>query len=66
MGSGWVLTTILGSTHVVKQLSFSLLLSILTFDFDIILGLFFLVFGALTGYFWSWGRVQQLIWGLLM
>ena len=30
--------TVLGSTHVVEQLSFSLFLSILTFDFDLILG----------------------------
>ena len=30
--------TVLGSTHVVEQLSFSMLPSILTFDFDLILG----------------------------
>ena len=39
----------LGSAHVVKQLSFSMFLSILTFDFDLILGSFFLLFGALMG-----------------
>ena len=44
------LTTFLGSTHVVEQLSFSLFLSILTFDFDLILGSFF-TFWALTVYF---------------
>ena len=42
--------TVLGSTHVVEQLSFSVLPSILTFDFDLIL-VFFLLFGALIGYF---------------
>ena len=52
----------LGSTHVVEQLSFSLFLSISTFDFYSILGLF----GALMGYYWGWGRVQTLFWGLLM
>ena len=43
----------------------SLFLSILTFTFDLILG-HFLLFGALTGYYWGWGRVQTLFWGLLM
>ena len=32
--------TVLESTHVVEQLSFCMFLSILTFDFDLILGLF--------------------------
>ena len=35
----------MGSTHVVEQLSFSLFLSILTFDFDSILGSFFTFLG---------------------
>ena len=34
------LTTVLGSTHVVEQLSFSMFHSILTFDFELILGSF--------------------------
>ena len=34
------MTTVLGSTDVVEQLSFSLFFSILTFDFDLILGSF--------------------------
>ena len=34
-------TSVFGSTHVVKQLSFSLFLSNLTFDFDLISGSFF-------------------------
>ena len=33
--------TVLGSIHVVEQLSFSMLPSILTFDFDLMLGSFF-------------------------
>ena len=37
--------TVLGSTHVVEQLSFSLFLSILTFDFGLILGSFFTFWG---------------------
>ena len=32
------MTTVSGSTHVVEQLSFSMLPSILTFDFDLVLG----------------------------
>ena len=35
----------LGSSHVVEQLSFSLFLSILTFDFDSILGPFLTFWG---------------------
>ena len=88
------------STHVDEQLSFSMLLSIVTFDFDLILGSFLtfwgpygLFFGLGKGsntvlgstrvveqlfssiltfdllilwYFWGWGRVQQLILGLIM
>ena len=65
LGLGSGSTTDLGSTYVVEQLSFSLFLSILTFNFDLILGSFF-IFGALTGYFWGWGRVQTLFLGLLM
>ena len=40
----------LGSRHKVQQLLFSLLPSILTFDFDLIFILFFLLFWALMGY----------------
>ena len=39
------MTTVLGSSHVVEQLSFSLFLSILTFDFDLILGSFLTFWG---------------------
>ena len=38
LGLGLGSTTVLGSTHVVKQLSFSLFLLILTFDFTLVLG----------------------------
>ena len=47
-------TTILGSTHVVEQLSFSMLPSILTFDFDLILGSFFTFWGH-NGLFLGFG-----------
>ena len=35
----------MGSTHVVEQLSFSMFLSILTFDFDLVLGSFLTFWG---------------------
>jgi len=40
----------LGFSHVVEQLSFSMFLSILTFDIDLILGLI-LTFGGPNGLF---------------
>ena len=58
MGEG--LKTILGSTHVVEQLLFSIFSLNLAFDFDLILGGHFLLSGALMGYFWGWGKVQKL------
>ena len=64
-GWGKVLQLIFWSTHVVEQPLFSLFLSILTFEFDEILGSFF-IFGALMGYLFGWGRIQTLFWGLLM
>ena len=39
-GLEWGLTNVLGSTHVVEQLSFCMFFSILTFDFESILGSF--------------------------
>ena len=52
--SGWKgLKTVLGSTHVVKQLLFSIVASILTFDFDLILGSF-LTFWDLNGLVHVW------------
>ena len=59
------LTSVLGSTHVVEQLLFSMFPLILTFHFDLILGSFF-TFRALTGYFWGRDRIQKLFWGLLI
>ena len=50
LGSGIGSKTFLGSTHVDKQLSFSMFPSILTFDFDLFLGSF-LTFGGLNGLF---------------
>ena len=65
LGFGKGSNSVLGSTHVVEQLSFSMFSSILIFDLYLIFGSF-LVFWALTSYSWGWGRVHQLIWGLLM
>ena len=41
LGLGKGSKTVLGYTHVVEQLSFSMFPSILTFDFDLILWSFF-------------------------
>ena len=51
--------TVLGSTHVVEQLLISFIPLILIFDFDLILVVLFLLFGALMGYFWGPSRVQN-------
>ena len=40
--------TVLGSTHVVEQLLFSMLSSFLIFDFYLILGYFFLIWGVVV------------------
>ena len=40
LGVGKGPNTVLGTTHVVEQLSFSLFVSILTFNFDLIFGSF--------------------------
>ena len=45
IGLGLGSTTVLGSSHVIEQLSFSMFLSILTFDVDLILGSFFTFWG---------------------
>ena len=54
MGLGKGLTTVLGSTQDVEQLSFSMFLSILTFDFDLILVSFFTFLGP-NGLFFGLG-----------
>ena len=53
------------SAHIMQQLLFSLFPSILMFDFDLILGLFFTFLGP-NGLFWVQCGVQRLFWGLLM
>ena len=55
----------MGSTYVVEQLSFSMLSSVLTNDFDIIFGSFFAFWGP-NGLFLGSGRVEKLFWGPLM
>ena len=63
------MTNVLGSTHVVEQLSFSMFPLIQTFDFDLIFGSFWL-FGAPMSYtlgggnFWFFrGKgLKRLIW----
>ena len=52
---------VFGSTHIVQQLLFSLFPSILAFDFDLILGLFFTFWGP-SGLFLGsmWGSITVL------
>ena len=45
LGSGCGSKTVLGSTHVVEEISFSMLPSIQTFDFELIFVLFFTFLG---------------------
>ena len=52
----------MGSTHVVEQLSFSLFLSILTFDFDSIFGSF-LTFWGPNGLFLGLGKGPKTVLG---
>ena len=52
----------MGSTHVVQALSFSMFLSILIVDFDLILGSF-LTFWALKGYFRGLGKGSKNVMG---
>ena len=58
------MTTVFGSTHVVEQLSFSLFLSILTFDFDSILGSFLTFWGNFGVFFFTFGGPNGLFLGL--
>ena len=62
MGSRKSPITVLGSTHVVEQHSFSLFLSILTFDFDSILGSFFTFWGP-NGLFLGLGKGPNTVLG---
>ena len=52
----------MGSTHVVEQLSFSLFLSILTFDFDLIFGSFFTFWGP-NGLFLGLRKIPNTVLG---
>ena len=54
--------TVFGSNHVAEQLLFSIVPSILTFDYALILGSIL----AILSYFRGWGRVQKQFLGLLM
>ena len=51
LGLGKGSKTALESTHIVEQLSLSMLPEMLTFDFDLISGSFF-TFGGPNGLFW--------------
>ena len=46
LGLGQSSKTVLGTNHVVEQLLFSIVSSILTFDFDLIFGSFFTFWGT--------------------
>ena len=54
LGLGKGSKTVLGSTHVVEQLSFSMFPSIWTFDFDLVLGSFLNFLGP-NGQFFGFG-----------
>ena len=56
------MSTVLGSTYVVEQLSFTLFLSNLTFDFDLILGSF-LTFWCCNGLFLGLGKGSNTLLG---
>ena len=62
MGLGKGPNTDLGSTHVVEKLSFSLFLSILTFDFDSFMGSFFTFLGP-NGLFLGLGKGPNTVLG---
>jgi len=64
-GQGRIDKSVLGSIHIVEQLLFSTVPSILTFDFELILGSF-LTFWGPNGLFWGCGRVRKLFWVVLM
>ena len=56
------MTTVLGFTYVVEQLSSSLFLSILTFGFDLILGSIFTFWGR-NGLFLGFGKGSNTVLG---
>ena len=61
-GLGQGLTTVFGYTQVVEQHSFSMFLSILTFEFDLILGSFF-TFWSPNGLFLGLGQGSTTVLG---
>ena len=61
----WGSKTVLRSTHVVEQLSISIIASNMTFQFDLFLGSFLNLLGP-NKLFWGQSRVRKLVWGLLM
>ena len=65
LGLGQGSKTVLGYTHVVEKLSFSLFLSTLTFDFGLILGSF-LTFWGPNGLFLGLWKGSKTVLGLLM
>ena len=62
MGLGCGSKTVLGSTHVVKELLFSMFPSIQTFDFDLILGSFLSFWGP-NGLFGGSGQGSKTVLG---
>ena len=54
--------TLLGYTHIVEQLSFSMFLSIMSFEFDLILGPFFTFWGP-NGLFLGLGKGPNTVLG---
>ena len=60
--SEYGLKTVLGSNYVVEQLSFSMLPSMPTFDFDLILGSFFTFWGP-DGLFLGSGKGSKTVLG---
>ena len=52
---------VLGSTHIVQKIIFSSFPSILTFDFDLILGSFFTFCGPNVLFFVVWERFKTVL-----
>ena len=64
MGLGKGPNTVLGTTYVVEQPVFSIVPLILTFDFDLILGLFFYFWGPNWLFFWSGYVSITVLWSI--
>ena len=59
---GVVFKNALGSTNVVKQLLFTMIPSFLTFEFDLLLGLFLTFWGPNGIFFWAWVWFKNCSW----